>query len=168
MDKERLKQHLINDTTRLFCVLDGASVPELPMQLYKMEAANHCLFKGKLEPDMLYAAPYLVYLRRNDKFTEWVFNEGFGKHWGIFVQSSSSAIEMRSHFRSLVKVYDEQAKSMIFRFYDPRVLTRFLPTCNQAQLKSFFGAVESFYAEEGENLSRFQLDNGSLKRTELS
>jgi hypothetical protein len=71
MDRDRLKQHLISETTRLFCVLDGASVPKLPMQLHKMQAANVCLFKGDLEPDMLYVAPFVVHLPPNDKFTDW-------------------------------------------------------------------------------------------------
>ena len=167
MDGEKLKQHLVNDTTRLFCVLDGASVPKLPMQLHKMQAANVCLFKGDLEPDMLYVAPYVAHLPPNDKFTEWVLNESFGKHWGIFVHSRRSMQEMRRHFRSLVNVYDEEAKSLIFRFYDPRVLNRFLPTCDADQLKTFFGDVDTFFAEDGQKLSSFQLENGRLKKKEL-
>lgn len=167
MDRDKLKQHLISDTTRLFCILDGASVPQLPMQLYKMQAANVCLFKGDLEPDMLYVAPFVVHLPANDKFTDWMLSESFGKHWGIFVHSRRSMQEMRRHFRSLVNVYDEEARSLIFRFYDPRVLNRFLPTCNNEQLKTFFGDVDTFFAEDGNKLSSFQLENGSLKQRDL-
>lgn len=167
MDSERLKQHLINDTTRLFCVLDGASVSKLPVQLHKMQAANVCLFKGDLAPDMLYVAPFVVHLPPDDKFTEWVLGEGFGKHWGIFFHSRRSMQEMRRHFRSLVNVYDEEARSLIFRFYDPRVLKRFLPTCDADQLKTFFGDVDTFFAEDGETLSSFRLENGQLKQSEL-
>ncbi len=167
MDPEKLKQHLISDTTRLFCILDGASVPELPLKLHKMRAENCCLFKGDLEPDMMYAAPYLVYLRPDDPFTELVFKEGFGKHWGIFAQSRYSMLEMRRHFRSLVKVYDENANSLTFRYYDPRVLNKFLPMFDAEQLGIFFGRVDAFFAESGQNLIRFQLENGGLKQTEL-
>ncbi len=167
MNKEKLQLHLVSDTTRLFCILDGASVPELPMKLYKMQAENFCLFKGDLEPDMLYVAPFLVYLRLDDPFTDWVFKEGFGKHWGIFLQSRHSMLEMRRHFRSLVNVYDENANSLTFRYYDPRVLNKFLPMFDEEQLKTFFGKVETFFAEDGGKLLKFQLENGGLKYTEL-
>jgi hypothetical protein len=168
MEREKLKQYLLTEGTRLFCILDGASVPQLPMHLYKMQAANECLFKGDLEPDMLYVAPFVVHLPAGDTFTDWVFGEGFGKHWGIFMHSRRSMNEMRRHFRSLVNVYDEDARSLIFRFYDPRVLNKFLPTCDADQLKSFFGDVDAFYAEDGSKLIRFRLDKGRLEKKELN
>jgi hypothetical protein len=168
MEREKLKQHLLAEGTRLFCILDGASVPELPMQLYKMQAANECLFKGDLEPDMLYVAPFVVHLPADGKITDWVFGEGFGKHWGIFVQSRRSMNEMRRHFRSLVSVYDEDARSLIFRYYDPRVLHKFLPTCDGDQLIKFFGDVDAFFAEDGANLVRYRLDKGKLTKKDLN
>jgi hypothetical protein len=67
----------------------------------------------------------------------------------------------------LINVYDEEARSLIFRFYDPRVLNKFLPTCDAEQLKKFFGDVDTFFAENGENLSSFRLENGKLKQSEL-
>jgi hypothetical protein len=170
MNKEKLQQNLINTTTRLYCVLDGASVPNLPMRLFETGARNYCLFKGDLKPDMLYMAPYVVQLKPGDTMTEWVMSEGFGKHWGIFVNSRHKIAEMRRHFRSLVKVYDERANSMTFRFYDPRVLRRFLPTCTPQELETFFGKVDTFFAEaeDGESLLSYRLENGALKQTELN
>src|SRR5262245_48778531 len=141
MNKEKLQQHLVSDSSWLYCVLDGASVPELPMKLYKMQVTNYCLFPGELEPDMLYVAPYVVHLPPNDGFTDWVFSEGFGKHWGIFVHSRHSMNEMRNHFRALVNVYDEDANPLIFRFYDPRVMHSFLPTFDGEQIEAFFGKI---------------------------
>ncbi len=170
MNKEKLQQHLINNTTRVYCVLDGASVPNLPMLLFENKARNFCLFNGDLEPDMLYMAPYLVQLKPGDKMTEWIMSEGFGRHWGIFVHSRHPINEMRHHFRSLVTVYDERANSMTFRFYDPRVLRRFLPTCTPPELETFFGKVDTFFAEaeDGENLLSFRLEDNALKQTELN
>ncbi len=169
MKTEKLQQHLINDTTRLYCVLDGASVPNLPMRLFETGARNFCLFKGDLKPDMLYMAPYVIQLKPGDQMTEWVLGEGFGKHWGIFVHSRHKIAEMRRHFRSIVNAYDERGNSMTFRFYDPRVLSRFLPTCTPEELDAFFGNVDTFFAEaeDGENLLSFKVENGTFKRTEL-
>ena len=36
---------------------------------------------------------------------------------------------------------------LYFRYYDPRVLRSFLPTCSPAQLKQMFGPVDAFLAE---------------------
>ncbi len=169
MDKEKLKQHLLNDKIRLYCVLDGASVPDLPMRLYEMHPPNFCLMRGNLEPDVLYAAPYLVHLRPNTPFTEWVLSDSFGKHWGIFVYCRFSIKEMRRHFRALLTVFDEQGNPMLFRFYDPRVLRRFLPTCNGGELKTFFGNTQAFFAEaeDNETLLKFEIENDQLKQSEF-
>jgi hypothetical protein len=34
---------------------------------------------------------------------------------------------------------------MYFRFYDPRVLQAFLPTCTAEQLNGFFGPISRFF-----------------------
>jgi hypothetical protein len=58
---------------------------------------------------------------------------------------------------------------MTFRFYDPRVITKFLPTCNAEELQTFFGKVDTFFAEteDGEKLVKFQVENDKLKQSEL-
>lgn len=169
MDKERLKANLFSDRTRLFCVLDGASVPTLPKKLFETNPPNFCLLGDNPEPDVLYAAPFLVHLAPEGEFTNYVLTEGYGNHWGIFFHTRHSITEMRGHFGALLNVYDEQARPLLFRYYDPRVLRRFLPTCNSAELKTFFGKVETFFAEDAENRSllSFRLQDNALKQTEL-
>ena len=170
MDKQKLNKYLLQDRTKLYCVLDGASVPDLPMRLYETRSPNYCLFRGDLTPDVAQTAPYVVNLLPNSPFTQWILDESFGKHLGIFAHCRFSIKEMRRHFRSLVNVYNEQGNPMIFRFYDPRVLRRFLPTCNAAELKNLFSNVQAYFAEaeDGENLLGFQLENDSLKESKLS
>ena len=169
MNLEQLNRHLFSSVTRVYAVLDGASVPDLPIKLFEMKPPHFCLFTGDLEPDMLEVSPYLVRLLPNVPFTNWVLQEGWGKHWGIFAHSREPIEEMRKHFRSLVTVYDEAGKPMIFRFYDPRVLGTFLSTCEETELKSFFGSVEAYFAEAetADNLNRFQIGDGSLSETPL-
>ena len=54
---------------------------------------------------------------------------------------------------------------MYFRFYDPRVLRIFLPTCDAAQLKEFFGPVAHFICEDEDPAFGlvFSLEQGKLK-----
>jgi hypothetical protein len=169
MNKEDLEKILFVENTRAFAVLDGAAIPDLRQRLYEMQPTHFCLFRGDRPPDVMEVAPYVVYLSPGAKFADWVLTECFGKHWGIFAHSRHSIKEMRRHFRSLITVYDETGKPMIFRFYDPRVLPNFLPTCGPNELKEFFGTVDAFYAEDvkAQTLWSFKLENDALKQAEL-
>jgi hypothetical protein len=169
MIKEDLEKILFNENTRVFAVLDGASVPDLRMRLYEMRPAHYCLFRGELAPDVAEVAPYLVHLAPGTPFTDWVLSDSFGRHWGIFAQSLHSIKEMRRHLRALTTVYNEDGNPMIFRFYDPRVLQNYLPTCNGGELKSFFGKIDAFFAEnvKDQSLVSFRLENEQLKQSDL-
>lgn len=169
MDKKKLESILFSERTRSYAILDGASVPELRMKLYEMKPPQFCLFTGELEPDMAEVAPYLVRLYPKTEFTEWVLNEFWGKNWGIFAQSRKPLQKLRNHFRSLITVYDEEGNPMYFRYYDPRVLNTFLPTCQPEEINTFFGDVEALFAEseDKEKLVQFANNEGNLRQSEL-
>jgi hypothetical protein len=42
---------------------------------------------------------------------------------------------------------ERDGKLLYFRFYDPRVLRRFLPTCDAEQLRQLFGPIDAFVME---------------------
>lgn len=171
MDLELARKTLFSNYTQVYAVLDGVMVPNLPGKLFESRVPNYCIRTGDLTPDEAHAAPYLVYLSPDSKFSDWVLSEALGKHWGIFVQSPRSMLEMRRHFRALSQTYDEKGNPLKFRFYDPRVLAKFLPTCNGGELKTIFGDVEAFYTEEdggGSGFVRFKIDNGKLVTSVLT
>jgi hypothetical protein len=169
MDKEKLIQHLFSKVSRVFMVLDGAMIPELRMKIYELKPVHHCLFSGELEPDMAEVAPYMVRLIPNTPFTEWVLAECWGKNWGIIAQTRETVIEMRKHFSSLITVYDEAGTPMTFRYYDPRVWRKFLPTCQPEELKTLFGKVDTFFveSEDKESLISYELSDEGVKETPL-
>ena len=169
MTKEELEKILFVENTRAFAILDGASIPDLRMKLYETQPPHYCLFRGERPPDVQEVAPYVVQLTPGGLFADWLLGACFGKHWGIFAHSRHSIKEMRRHFRSLITVYDETGKPMIFRFYDPRVLPNFLPTCDADELKTFFGNVDNFFAEnvKAQTLLSYRVENDELKQTEL-
>jgi hypothetical protein len=71
---------------------------------------------------------------------------------------------MRKHFRRFLTVHDSDGKPLLFRYYDPRVLRVYLPTCTAEELQTIFGPVLCFL-QEGENpaeLLRFQVTRGAL------
>jgi hypothetical protein len=134
----------------VYAVLDGASIPDLPGNLSKFAPEYVCLYRGELAPDMVHVAPYLVRIGRDTPFTEWLLTNGWGNHWGIFAISPVDLNTLRRHFRTFLMVYDESGKSLYFRYYDPRVLRVYLPTCNAKELKTVFGPVVSFLVENEE------------------
>ncbi len=169
MNIQLLKENIINNRVRLYCVLDGAAIDNLPKRLYEMRPPNYPLIGGQLTPDMVHVAPYLIQLKQNNRFTDWILENGFDKNWGIFVHTRSPKIEMRRHFRSLMTVHSEDGRPMLFRFYDPRVFRKFLPTCDKGQIKTFFGDVAKFFveSEEKQKLLIYKIENDELKQSEI-
>jgi hypothetical protein len=166
---EEPHKFLFRNDLHTYAVLDGASVPDLPNKLFEMQPRNVCLYRGELSADMVYVAPYLVHLFPGDAFAKWLLAECWGKHWGIFAQSALTLVSMRTHFRSLLTVYDESGNPLLFRFYDPRVFLTYISTCNGDELKSFFGMVSGYFAEteDAESLLRYKYENEVLKKNRL-
>ena len=151
--------------TPIFAVLDGASAPGLVKHLYEQEPEYCCLYRGELEPDIASVAPYLVRLESGTEFTDLVLRDGWGAHWGVFIASTANLRTLRNHFREFLNVELPDRRTVLFRFYDPRVLRNFLPACNAAELASFFGPVQSFVVEgeTAETGVRFAMAGKSLK-----
>jgi len=163
---EKLFEGLLTEEGEELCaMLDGASVPGLLERLDGDRSLEvECLFRGELEPDMAEVAPYLVRLDLESEFAEWVVGSGWGQHWGTFVTSRRGFRALRNHLRALTLVYRRDGTPLYFRYYDPRVLRVFLPTCLPAQLKQMFGPVDAFLAESeaGDAVSIYRLNGEEL------
>jgi Domain of unknown function (DUF4123) len=158
-----------DDEINVYTVLDGASIPDLLDNLYERQPEHICLYRGELEPDMAECAPYLVKLEPESEFGHWVISKGWGNHWGIFALSPENLREMRKHFRSFLMVSGPDYTQLYFRYYDPRVLRTYLPTCDAEGLASLFGPVINYILEDSDpkNVLRFRTEGGSLVREEM-
>lgn len=118
-----------------------------------------CLYQGAVPASLASAAPYLVNLAPRAAFTREILELGWGQSWGVFLRSPAVLQELARHFRQFLTARDEAGRSLFFRFYDPRVLRVYLPTCNAAELRAFFGPVERFCleAEEEDLMLEFSL-----------
>ena len=166
-----ISEHLFREAdANVFAVLDGASVTGLLGKLYGLLPNFCCLFRGELSPDMAEVAPYLVQLEPETEFTRWVIDQGWGNHWGIFATSDADLRRMRSHFRTFLIVYDETGRPLRFRYYDPRVLRVYLPTCSAEELATICGPVASFTveAENANTLLSFQPAAGTVRQKQIA
>jgi hypothetical protein len=155
--------------TELYAVLDGARNGSLYSAIKKSGFQYECLYRGELDPDLAEAAPYVVRLEPDMPFTHWLVAKGWGDSWGIFLAAAASLRDMRQHLRKFLMVFDPNAKPLYFRYYDPRVLRVFLPTCNAEELAQFFGPVQSYMLEDDDakTLLRFTTASGSLQQQKL-
>jgi hypothetical protein len=132
---------------------------------------HRCLYSGHLPPVLEMAAPYLIQLDHESAETRRLIELSWGNSWGLFLRSGTSLTRLRRHLRQLLMVRDTTDRRLVFRYYDPRVLRAYLPTCNGDELRTVFGPIESFWTEdrkEMEQLLEFRLDSGRLVKKALS
>ena len=169
---ERVSQVLFQETkTDLYGIFDGASSPDIYKMILSAKEDSRCLYRGELSEDLQLCAPYLVRLSKPSKIVQQLIRAMFEDNSGIIVRMEAGTdIDLvRRHFRRFLLVQTPEKKTVYFRYYDPRVLRIFLPTCDAEQLLEFFGPIESFVMEDEEgSMIRFSLDGAKLKITQLN
>jgi uncharacterized protein DUF4123 len=131
------------DEGRLYAILDACDEPRVPARVQALGPTRAAsLYRGDAEQDLAAIAPYLV--RVDPDTLDWIAGTLWSDPWGIFAVSEAGMDAVRTHFRKFLLVDAPDGDQWYFRFYDPRVLARFLPTCDAAQLTDFFGPVKSF------------------------
>jgi hypothetical protein len=130
----------------VWAILDCARHPRIYRALLESRLEFRCLYSGKLPRALEMVAPHLVELFPNNRLTATWLDEGWGQAWGVFLKIDDPA-NLRHHLRKFLKVQDEGGRRLLFRYYDPRVLRAYLPTCHADELGAVFGTVESFVVE---------------------
>jgi hypothetical protein len=140
------------DARRVFAILDGAIVDDLPARLASSGLPHECLFPGELDPELAAVMPYLVELESSAPLVREALSRGWKDHWGIYgcVPEAVTFLDLRQHFRPFLKVQGPMGQFMFFRYYDPRVLRHTLPTFDEEQMSAFFGPVQALWFESGE------------------
>ena len=93
---------------------------------------------------------HLVRLPAESPFITTLVEQGRGKSWGVFLTCAEPLEALRHHFRHFLMVKLPDRKQVYFRFYDPRVLRLFLPTCDAEQIRLLFRPIQ-YYIMEDEN-----------------
>lgn len=133
----------------LYAILDAARDEQIYRGLRRMASREHIfgLYQGRAAVELAAVAPYLVCLGSTDRVFDWLWEQGWGESWGIFFWSLAGPETLRAHFRRLTMVQSPEGSRMLFRFYDPRVLRTFLPSCDAVQCRELFGPVNWFACE---------------------
>lgn len=110
------------------------------------EAAH--LYEGVKGAALARQAPWLVRFEEGSRLLPAIVREGWGRGWGIFASWDAPTRDVRRHLRRFLMVEEEESgKKLYFRFYDPRVLRTFVPTCSVRQIETLLGDAEAWLAE---------------------
>jgi len=147
----------------VWAILDAARDERIYPELRLSRLEIIPLYAGKLPESLQRAAPYLVELGPNYSFTRPLLEMGWGRSWGVFLRIGD-ARNLRHHLRGFLRVQDESGRRLVFRYYDPRVLRVYLPTCLPDELATVFGPISQFLVEDdgGETLIEFGFDGQQL------
>jgi len=149
-------------------LLDAAKMEGYIYLAREMNEEHMCLYEGDSEAFLGSSAPWLFELDEYSEFSEWISEHATGNSWGVIIISQAETEVLYRHFRKFLIVQSDAGRELYFRFYDPRVLRDFLPTCDSEQLQEFFGPIDAFVLEnEDGNMLQFTLDGVALKCKEL-
>lgn len=137
---------------QVFWLMDGARDPAIVSLIEQSALESGCLYAGPLIPRLKAAAPWLVRLAADSPASLALLQKGWGKAWGILlvVPATMAMDQVRRHCKKLLRVRTEDHRVLMFRFYDPRVLSVFLPTSSPDQYQALIGPLRRVVVEEGD------------------
>jgi pSer/pThr/pTyr-binding forkhead associated (FHA) protein len=155
-ERKRALHILTHHGAALFAVIDAAREGMAAALLQSSALRRQELFEGEAADPTAAHIPILVELGQagsssvgtdTQAFLETLLRSGWGKSGGIFCTSASPFEDLLEHFRSFLLMRTKEQRPLYFRFYDPRVLRAFLPTCEPQELWAIFGPVASYVVE---------------------
>ncbi|HBY59449.1 MAG TPA: DUF4123 domain-containing protein [Solibacterales bacterium] len=167
--REALWPENLPSRMNVYAILDGARDKRIFEAVLRTYQEKCCLFAGDLPWQVEQAAPHLVQLDPDEALTRVVCQQGWGNAWGIFLRTETSFVRLRKHLRRFLRVRDERGKWMLFRYYDPRVMRIYLPTCNAHELETVFGPIDTFVVEDAGAVRalEYRMERNKLKITEV-
>jgi hypothetical protein len=143
----RLQDLLAKDFQPLYALLDASREPSVLKVILESKEEYQSLYEGPQGAQLAHFAPYLVRVPQKSSLLDTLVQQAWSKSWGVFVTCDKPLKDLRAHFRHFLTVKLPDGKQVYFRYYDPRVLRLFLPTCLPEETTQFFGPVKHFLME---------------------
>lgn len=139
---------------RVYALVDAARDRELVLYArHELAWPMYWLFEDNASAHMSEVGPWLIPVAFKSKYpytgSEYLdlWAEHLGNSAGIMLLTHADPEKLQEHLRDIFRVTDEQGKKYFFRFYDPRVLRKYLPTCTPAEARELFGPVRRILTE---------------------
>jgi Domain of unknown function (DUF4123)/FHA domain len=143
----RLQDLLAKEFQPLYALLDAAREPSVLKVILESKEEHQSLYEGPQGAQLAHFAPYLIRVPQKSALLDTLAQQAWSKSWGVFVTCDMPLKELRTHFRHFLTVKLPDGSQVYFRYYDPRVLRLFLPTCFPEETTQFFGPVKHFLME---------------------
>jgi len=143
----RLQDLLAKDFQPLYALLDAAREPSVLKVILESKEEHQSLYEGPQGSQLAHFAPYLIRVPQKSALLDTLAHQAWSKSWGVFVTCDMPLKELRTHFRHFLTVKLPDGSQVYFRYYDPRVLRLFLPTCLPEETTQFFGPIKHFLME---------------------
>jgi hypothetical protein len=143
----RLPDLLRKDFQPLYALLDASREPSVLKVIYESKEEYQSLYEGAQGAQLAHFAPYLIRVPQKSALLDTLIKQAWSKSWGVFLTSDTPLKDLRTHFRHFLTVKLPDGQQVYFRYYDPRVLRLFLPTCLPEETTQFFGPVKHFLME---------------------
>ena len=138
-----------------FAIIDCARDPRLEA-LVRGCSEHICLFKGKLDPELSQASPWLVKIDERESLMATWQQYGQGQSWGLMAFSALSLEELQRHFRRFLQAKLPDGTLALFRFYDPRVFNTYIRAAEPGERAPWFDGVMQYGVESKEGAARHQ------------
>ena len=165
------------NTLSTYAIVDAAKIEELTTELLIYNPTHQILFNEEDAIKLEEVAPYLIKLRQDDVFTQWILDNVYGNDGAIFLQSTYDIDTLSQHFKEFIKVTREvtdpkSQKQMIqegyLAYYDPRVLPEWLESVESAVMQKFLSMTSVLYYEDisyKHKLHQYRLQDKVLKHS---
>ena len=155
-----MKTYLIYDPA-----LNGAYTQLILQQQYPVHAS---LFAGTKDEGLDDVVPFIFQI--DTQFAQKVAEKPVIELKAVtIVQAGGTLDAVNAHFRPFI--YQKlKGREFYFRFWDARVLVKFLPTCDKEQIRTFFGDLESVIIADEEipgSGIRYSHDYGRLQASQV-
>jgi len=168
---QQLKSRLWADSRQnVHALVMGSRVPDLPTVLAAADVIDHdCLRPGALSRAEQLRAAYLVQLKPESAFTDWLLFEAAGSlsDWGLVAVSGAPRLQLRSHWRGLAEAQLPEGEHIALEWMDPEILWALLPLMDNAGLARFFGPVSTFVQTGAEDWRHARFDFGGLQQVRI-
>ena len=162
-----------NNEAIVYAVLDGASSTDILPMLKRSSLRYNCLYDGKLSYELALSSPYLVRLEQDNDFTHDLLEKGLGNNWCIFLKTFKpvTMLTVLRQAKHNHKILPPSGKTLIFRYFDPRIIRNYLPVCTIEEANIFWGPVDEIICDGNErhSFNRFtRTDHGVLDLESIS
>lgn len=149
---------------RLYAALDACDAPWILEKVTELPNNQvSCLYSNQAEEDYSSFSPYLFTV--DSDLLDWTYRMVAQEGGGLLIVTDTEHDALRKHLRRFLLVLAPNGEEMYFRYYDPRVLPKFLAACTEEEQRDLFGPILAFGLIQDREIKLLQEQAGSLPET---